>query len=225
MKKTSVIALAVLLALSMAACAGGRTAPEVGETTVAPAEETTVSAEDTMPESETVQTEQWGVTDLWVAERGTLESFYINFPAYTGVSQGSGLIADQADGTLVIVDRQVRDTSPEVACLEELFPAWFVQTSAILKQYYGLRADGFAFTVESKELTTINGYEMCRFSGFHTLTYKREPLTYRYVAYAAQLKSNGAYVYWMVMDQSQDQSLLETVESHAYRMALSLYEN
>ena len=81
------------------------------------------------------------------------------------------------------------------------------------------------FTIENKQSAgTINGYEMYKFVGTHSFKYEDKVYNYKYVAYSTQQKKNGAYIYWLVQDESQDQTLYSTIEEYAYKMALSLRE-
>lgn len=85
------------------------------------------------------------------------------------------------------------------------------------------------FTEEKHEMTEINGFSMCRYEG--TLAYNYTdfgtnevtPRSCYFVAYGTQL-SEGGYVYWIVFDNSVDQSLKALVNSSAENMAKSLEE-
>lgn len=62
-----------------------------------------------------------------------------------------------------------------------------------------------------------HGYEMYKFVGTHSFTWE-------FVAYATQFDNNGPYVDWYVQDETEDQSMFETLASHAYNMAWTLQE-
>lgn len=94
-----------------------------------------------------------------------------------------------------------------------------------MRLYRGLTYSDFAFQVTTTESATIKGYEMCKFEGVHTFAIDGVAQTMNFVAYATQLKANGAYVYWMVLDETTDQSLGNTIAEHAYNMALSFAED
>lgn len=225
MKKVFTGLLAALMLLSLTACTGNK-APE-GPAETGNAVETTQPVpekQETEPSEE--KPEDWGVQDDWVSmnDQDDTAHFYINFPQYTGIVNGSGLAAAQEGEALVIVDIQRGSKTPAVNGLEELFPAYFEQTAAVLEDYHGIRVQNLEFSIESQETLTVKGYEICKFVGDHTYTYEGEDGESKFVAYATQLKANGAYVYWMVLDYSEDQSQFDTIEEYAYKMALTLRE-
>ena len=171
------------------------------------------------------ENKDWGVTDNHAAFANNEScTFYINFPTYTGIPKGGGLISYDDLGTLIIVESQHLTTDINVTNVDDVLPAYFEQTKVILDLYRNSAFDDFEFEITSKKHTTINGYEMCKYTGIHSFTYDGNKQTMNFVAYSAQLKTNGAYVYWMVLDETDDQSLSKTIDSHAYNMALSLRE-
>lgn len=175
---------------------------------------------------------EWGVQESIVSKKNDkLGCAYIKFPTLSGITRGTGKIAYQKDETLVILDAERKTGSPAVDLIENVFPAYFDQTKDIMDSYRQMNYENFEFSVSEKETMNINGYEMCKFTGKHTYTVKDvntfevENININYVAYATQLKTNGAYVYWMVLDESEDQSLTKIIEDYAYKMALSLKES
>lgn len=227
MKKIIATILALVMVLSLAACGGKTEEPTSGNDTPnveQPKEETKAPAvEAPAPTEEPAG--PWGVTDNFTAfANDTFGGYYINFPELTGVPKGSGLVAYQSDGSLVIVDGQIIGGTIEVGSVDEVLPAYFEQTIIMMDLYRNSAYDNFAFEIASQEHTTVNGYEMCKYAGVHSFTMDGVAATNNFVAYATQLNSNGAYVYWMVLDETADQSLGNTIADHAYRMALSLVE-
>lgn len=120
----------------------------------------------------------------------------------------------------------------DVVCnsVENIYEAY--QTcweEAVEDMRHDLDYTDFKFNVESREMKEINGFSMCRYVGTHT--YKLEhgetgeftDYACYFVAYGTQL-SNGAYIYWIVFDDSEDQSLKDIVISNADNMAKSLNE-
>ena len=177
---------------------------------------------------------KWGVQESIVSVKNDkFGSAYIKFPTLSGITRGTGKLAYQKDETLVILDAEHKEVFPNITAnsFEDVFPAYFEQTRAIIDAYRQMNYDNFEFSVSEKETVIVNGYEMCKFKGKHTYTVKDvntfeiENIEINYVAYATQLKTNGAYVYWMVLDESEDQSLTKTIEDYAYKMALSLKES
>ncbi len=191
--------------------------------------------------SETVKTEnedtsfnpkEWGVQEDIVSEKNDiLTRAYIKFPTLSGITEGTSKIAYQKDETLVILDAERKTGSPQLIedSVDNVFPAYFEQTEAIMDVYRQMNYTDFKFDVSSKEIVTVNDYEMCKYTGKHYFKVKDyngniEDKALNYVAYATKLKGNGAYVYWMVIDESEDQSLGKTIENYAGNMAKTLYE-
>ena len=215
MKKIIKILLSIILVFSLTGCFGNK---QNG------GENTNPTNNPTGPQATPGTTEkEWGVLDAFsTSENGILAGFYINFPSLTGIPEGTGLVAYQEDDTRVVL---AQCQNLEISSVDSTFPACFTQTVGIFKVNYGMRYSDGEFTIESKESAgTINGYEMYKFVGTHSFKYQGNLISYKYVAYATKLKTNGAYIYWLVQDESQDQSLYSTIEEYAYKMALSLRE-
>lgn len=167
-----------------------------------------------------VESEKWGVAESHISEKNGIKSrIYINFPTLCGIMEGSGKIAYQEDGSLVILDSQYK-YSPVIddeLLVDQVFPAYFEQTIKIINAYQNAYFKDFAFEITDKELVTVNDYEMCKYTRTHTFTFKDEPCEMAFVAYATRLKGNDAVAYWMVLDETEDQSqvhLQEVVQQH-----------
>lgn len=178
-------------------------------------------------------TENWGVQEKIVAKKNdTFTTAYIKFPTLSGITEGTGKIAYQKDKTLVILDAEHKDVFPNITAnsCEDVFPAYFEQTKSIIDAYRQMDYDNFEFNISNKETITVNGYEMCKYTGKHTFTidtYSDEgtiDCEMNFVAYATKLNGNDAYVYWMVLDESEDQSLTKIIEEYADKMAKTLWE-
>ena len=91
-----------------------------------------------------VNASNWGVSERCSAQSSTSESFYINFPKFTGYSEGYGLVAEQLDDTMVIVSGQ-NDKCPEISSLSELFPQYFDHLQFTLEGIYGILSDNAVF--------------------------------------------------------------------------------
>lgn len=226
MKKMIALLLAVLMLASMTACGG----KENKETEPAKEETPVIQTEAPVEETEAAPTEaadisEWGVACTHGNSNEIANGGYeIRFPKLVGIPKVSGLVGYQEDGTRVIVDGELWGISPDVNDVEEVFPTYFEQTVAILDTYYDPSYADFAFTVDSQEVVEVNDYTMCKYNGTHTFTIDGQAMRYQFVAYAVLLHANEGVTYWMVLDESEDQSLIETIESHAYNMALSLIE-
>ena len=65
---------------------------------------------------------------------------------------------------------------------------------------------------------------MHSFNGTFSFDEDDDHYEYQYVVYVTQLKSNGAYAYWVVYDVSEDQSKGNLIKEHAYNMAQTFRE-
>lgn len=231
MKKLIAMILALVMLLTMAACAGEKT-PATQPT--ATGDSTQPTTGDTTPSSsqggsaETEDPLEWGITDRGSAEsKDSIGVYAINFPYFTGASAGYALLANQNDGTIALISGQNMD-SPEISSVAELFPAYFDQLQYTLEKYYGLRSSNFALSLLDTDSTTIADHEMYIFTGTIAFDYdwqgevsRRE---YQFVSYATTMKTNGAYAYWVVYDETEDQSNGELIAEHALNMAKTFRE-
>lgn len=165
----------------------------------------------------------WGVTDSVTARNGELASVDIRLPYNTGILQDTGLIAVQNDSSVIIVDGQSKYDKLDNS-IDEIFPYYFTNVKSILEAYYGSHASEYSLNVSKKEKTSINGYDMCVFHGSISMELYKKMVNYNWVAYATTLKSNGAYLYWMVFDYTDDQSMGDVIDDHAYKMAHTIEE-
>lgn len=224
MRRIAIFILTIMLGLT--AC--GKTNTENREQEdkeTEKSEEITSVFEDKEIEEDNVEEVEWGVTDMFSANKDDkTTTIYINFPSLTGIPEATGLVAYQEDDTKVVLDAYIEGKSPEVDSVSEVFPAYFAQTLLIFKVNYGSRYSDGEFALEEQELLTVNDYEMCKYIGTHTFKYEGKEFSYRFVAYSTQLKMNGAYIYWLVQDESEDQTLFETIEDYAYKMGTTLWE-
>ena len=222
MKKLIAMLLALTLVLCLAACGSKTDAPESGKQ---PEKEETRAPVAEKPSATEAPAGPWGVTDSFTAfANGKICNFYINLPELTAIPKGSGLMAYQPDGSFVVIDVQLMVDPIIVEGVDQVLPAYFKQTRVMMELYHGISYEHVAFEVTAQENVTVNGYEMCRYEGTHEYTMDGTAATNKFVAYATQLKTNGAYIYWMVLDETAEQSLGKTIGDHAYNMALSLEE-
>jgi len=185
---------------------------------------TASTEENNTEKQEPTEEKEWGVrTALAAAVGGDASTFYISYPTHTGVSKGTGWVGAQDQPILVIVDRQDK-YSPEVDTLNNIFPAYFEQTTLTLGDYLGSRGRNIQFSVTDSEMLTVGSYDMLKVYGACDYEYEREPIHQEFVAYATQLKENGAVIYWMLLDCSEDHEMMDLTEEWAYNMALSLAE-
>ena len=226
MKKLIILALIFALLLSLTACAEEGDKPKSAETRTETAAQTTANEPETTKAIETqAPDEVWGVGPESVNLLTTEETHpvYIRFPSLVAVRYYTGKVAYQTDETLVILDARNPDVTPEEAqSVDDVLTAYRDQTIGILSEYRNTFWRDFSFDVQKQEHLTVNGYEMCKYTGIHHCTWKGEEQSMFFTAYSAAVNGGKDYVYWMVLDESDDQSLNETVEYYADQMAKTL---
>ncbi|MBQ7432165.1 MAG: hypothetical protein IJV50_01655 [Lachnospiraceae bacterium] len=187
----------------------------------------TTRAEEAQPEQETktagvtAEASDWGVSIGNVATNGAQQtvSFTIHVPYDAGAHIGTGIEGIQGKNIRTILDQQMSEEQiEEGTALEEVLPALFPQTMKIYQERFGFYYENGQFEVSKHQNLTINGRDMCCYEGQHSWTYEGEDLTYAFVAYTTQL-SNGMYVYWMAIDETEDQSSFDLVAEYAEKMA------
>ena len=231
MKRIIAIILVLALSLCFTGCNGGgkeedsKSPDKNANTQSTTATDDEDSGSDTTEkEEEEITAENWGVTAWWSAYTDTTSKVYaINFPNYTGYTEGSALIAEQLDGTVVLTSGQ-DNGCPEINNVTELFPAYYDHLEFSLNAFYGIMSMNYVFSVDDSETVTIGDYEMCRFEGSFEFDDYKEHKDFQFVAYATTLKSNGAYAYWVVYDNSEDQSNGKLISEHALNMAKTFRE-
>ena len=227
MKRIIAFLLAVMMVLCLAACQAEPKETEPTKNSGNTNQQTEPSKQqDTKPtDAPTQPAADWGVPDDFASfANGKLAKFTFRLPALAGIPKGSALMAYQPDFSLVIVDAHLEGETADISDVTQVLPTCFVQTEMTMDLYRNSAYDDFAFEVKSSEKVTINGYEMCKYTGVHTFTLDDQNMSFAFVAYATQLKTNGAYVYWMVLDETEGQTLGQTIADHAYKIALSLGE-
>lgn len=227
MKKLLSLLLAIVVMLSFAAC--GKTSnntdgdtPSDNAQTQAPAGNNQDTTTTSPPDNE-ITADNWGASERCSAKSDTSENFFINFPKYSGYSEGYGLVAEQLDDTMVIVAGQ-NEKSPAINFVSELFPAYFDHLQYTLEGIYGFLSNNYTFAVTSDSAKTVGDYDMHTFTGNFEFDDHGEHVKYNFVAYATTLKSNGAYAYWVVYDTSADQSNGALIAEHALNMAKTFRE-
>lgn len=223
MKKLfTVLMIAVLLCLSLTAC-GNESIKEPNDNT----DSSIQSSETSNIQEPQKEDEIWGVEENKITEKNDKKArVYIKFPYLTGITKGQGKVAYQTDGSLVILGSESDFEEPNVdgGKVENIFPAYFEKIKGTLKLYRQVDYSDYDFEIKTKEVITVNNYEMCKYIGNHTFTLNGEKKSISFVGYSTKLNSNDAAVYWMVLDDTTEQSLGSTIESHADKMAESLHE-
>ena len=181
---------------------------------------------NTIDEQDT-QNEDGGFVDSFSLQNEELKVSTINFrwPTAEGRPAATGKGATQGDGTYVLVDGYVNGISPKGVALEEFFPQYFEQTKNAFARSYGSNYTDAAFTSTMDGVSTINGYKVCKYTGQHTFKFKGVDYSYQFVSYVTTLKGNGAYVYWLVQDETADQSAGKQMEENALKIIQSVRED
>lgn len=227
MKKKVILCLSLILLFILTSC-GNNTVQAEGVNKDTSTENINSSGETERESTEDNSVnDNWGVDENCVTEKnGVTLRAYIKFPYLCGIVEGTGKIAYQTDESLVLLGKEISFEEPEVEGdkIENIFPAYFGKVAEIMEAYRGAKYKDFEFEITSKETVDVNGYEMCKYTGKHTFASRKDSFEMNFVAYATRLKGNDAVVYWMVLDETDNQSLSEVIESHADKMAQTLHE-
>lgn len=185
------------------------------------------SAEDATTENPEENEEIWGSPERisTTNHEGKLGNFFISLPHYNTIKKGGGRVAQQTDGTLILIDTESRLDESIPQSLEEAFEFYKYKGVDCLDSYRNWDYENFDFITKTSEIVEINGYKMSKHTGTHTFTFKDAPYEMNFVAYVTQLKANDGYIFWMVIDETEEQSLSETISSHGENMAKSLVED
>ena len=149
---------------------------------------------------------------------------FFRWPAVNGKTAHTGRGAFQGDGTLVLVDAYSVQQSPEVDSIDQVFPAYFQQTTRVFESFYEGSYSNGSLTIDKMEIKKIGEYEFYKYRGTHNYKYKGAECSKQYVIYLTETKATGAYIYWLVSDVTEDQSAGAKMEDNAYRIALSVRE-
>lgn len=238
--------LVVCMACAMTACGkqeeasvnNGQT-EDSGENKDSESGNTEQEEEKQEEKKETSGGEEWGLkyTESFAAKNRADEwvDFYINYPTLMPHNELDLCEVTYQKDSSLIAKFESRHNKYSIGSLETLladcnelvceamWDYFYYHTSALNKD----RSFETSFEVESTELTTINGFPMCKYVGNLIFDNGETKHTIPFVGYAADLQvGEGAYVMWMVFDNSEFSKLdpLEagTIEEYALKMAESL---
>lgn len=229
MKKISVLLITILLMVSFVSCGSNKNADE-------PTSDTVILTEPTF-ESQLTDTakDEMEYTGARVKmstynKDNVAQYYYITLPTDVGreILYGRGSAA--LDGTWVLCGGSFINKTIECDSIENIYDDYADRWEESIEDMHhdGAYSD-FKFIAEKREMTEINGFSMCRYEGTHTYNHTDfttgavTPYSCYFVAYGTQL-SEGGYVYWIVFDNSADQSLRDIVNKNAENMAKSLEE-
>lgn len=235
MKRFLALILTVLLLGTLIGCSGESNQKDNNSTNTSNPQSQNSQSENnnnqptgTNGETEDISPENWGASARWVAVKSGANAwetnpFYVNFPRYVGYTEGNGLVAEQLDGTVVIVAAEYED-SPTIKELEEFMPAYSNDLIYTLESIFGIMSKNFQFNIETEEAITVGSYSMHTFNGKFSFDDDGKHKEHQFAVYATQLKSNGAYAYWVVYDVSDNQSNGQLIAEHALNMAKTFRE-
>lgn len=189
------------------------------------------SAAESVESTQDSELDQRGIESNTVTFNGKSVVAKIRVPGMLGYTAGRAYYGDNLDGTTYHFGGYVQTMEiPLYETLPETLEAYEEQILSVFKKIVGsMQYSNGAFVADTTEIVEINGYEMCRFTATHTYDYfnydwETVPMTQQCAGYITRLKNNGGVVYWIVVDESEDQSLGDLLLPHADSMAQSLWE-
>lgn len=232
-KKLINMILVFCMACSMAAC--GKQEEITGnnkqteDNAVSPSD-----SEDKEQEEKEASVEEWGLVYGRFTRNKADEAvwFYINYPTLMPHNEiGICEVTYQKDSSLVVKLASWYEKY-EIDSLETMLEDGNELVCEAMWDYYEGDFDYdtsyvVSIEVESTELTTINEFPMCKYVGATVFDNGETKHSIPFVGYAADLQvGEGAYVMWMVCDNSEFSKLapLEegVIEEYALKMAESL---
>lgn len=224
MKRLLVIVLSLLLlCFCLTACGGDKESGK--ETSTNSTSQNEIVTNDT--ENSDVKVEEtYKIDDSIDTENssGVMGTAYIKLPELASMRRGQGQVVDQSNDMLILMGGQHLETTITSNAIEEVLNDFFVQPIDVLSKYRRVDYQNYKFTISDTENVSINDYQMCKYKGEHTFTNNGEDGKMNYVAFVAKLKSNDAYVYWIVLDESIEQNQSKDIDTCATKIAESLHE-
>lgn len=150
---------------------------------------------------------------------------FIQMPHYDGGNYGGALCSDQGDNTIAFVYPQ-DPWDPVSSTVQEVLPLNLEKAETVMETYMNLPGykDGKMEITGQKDVT-IHGYDMCCYEGTYSFAGREQSYgPYSFVSYAVKTKSHDIYVYWMIVDMTEDQSNSKLISENAEKMARTFYE-
>lgn len=219
----SIVISLLLLCLCLTAC-GGDKEPINDTSTNSTSQDKVISNETENLDVEDEET--YDIDDSIDTENssGVMGTAYIKLPELASMRRGQGQVVDQSNDILILMGGQHLETTITSDDIDEVLNDFFVQPIDVLGKYRRVDYQNYEFSISETENMSINDYQMCKYTGEHTFTNNGENGKMNYVAFVAKLKSNDAYVYWIVLDESTEQSQSKDIELCATKIAESLHE-
>lgn len=173
---------------------------------------------------------EWGSYKDFVTRDNRL---YIKYPSLIPTS--TNYVAYQTDKT-VVAALHVSESgfADAITDVESILPVAiensedFASPIRQMKKYWKIRSHGsVSMTIESSELETVGQYDCCKFIGtaVHVGEHDDTEITTKFVAYASFTKNGNEPFYWIVFDESEDQSLGSTIADYAKKMGYTIVED
>lgn len=177
--------------------------------------------------SEETDHNNWGVAEYnSVYYDSSIGHYSINIPRIRTFTESALACACQGDGTLVMYGGIESDKAdPElISYNENKFPENF----STLRSALSGRLGDYEWKIDDSEPVAVNGRFMIRYD-CSTITDEdnggtENNISYGFRAYATTLDSNGATVYWLCMNTSDEEENLSRARETADKMALSFTE-
>ena len=158
---------------------------------------------------------------------------YIKFPSL--IPTGTNYVAYQSDDTSVFFsDASEGNFTDKITDVESIFKLAIEDKEDTcapnkwLNPYFRVDMNSeITFTIDSTTLETVGQYDCCKYTGTASFEkeFSMEKKIYNYVAYSTFTNINNEPIYWIVFDESEDQSLGDTIAEYAKKMAYTIAEN
>ena len=224
MKRLLVIVISLLLLCFCLTACGGDKEPGKETSTNSTSQDEVINTD--IEDSNVKVEEIYKIDDSINAENssGVMGTAYIKLPELASMRRGQGQVVEQSNDMLILMGGQHLETTITSNVIEEVLNDFFVQPIDVLSKYRRVDYQNYKFSISDTENMTINDYQMCKYKGEHTFTNNGENGKMNYVAFVAKLKSNDAYVYWIVLDESTEQNQSKDIDMCATKIAESLHE-
>ncbi|MCR4677334.1 MAG: hypothetical protein K5679_01130 [Lachnospiraceae bacterium] len=158
---------------------------------------------------------------------------YVKFPSL--IPTGSNFVAYQSDKSVVLfMHVSESEFANEITNIESILQFAidnsddFSSPIKQMKKYWKIRTQGSVeMTIDSTELENIGQYDCCKYVGktVHVGEHDSTEIITQFVAYSAFTKNGNEPFYWMVFDESEDQSLGDTIADYAKKMGYTIVED
>lgn len=161
-------------------------------------------------------------------------SVYIKYPVLIPTSDNR--IAYQGDGSVVMVVPMGGNLGEQITGLDTILPIAIDNPESpkspifMLKSYFSVHSDGYVdLTVDSSSMETIGQYDCCKYTGSAKYVadkeFAPEEHTIQFVAYATFTKSTNEAFYWLVFDETKDQTMGDVLADYAKKMGYTIVED